>query len=290
MGGDGGEAGRRRRGPDAQKLVLRAEAILDPDGVEPREDEVRTARSLTIRQDRSGAIVFSGRADPETAAPFLAAVEGVVGGMMRRRDAAEASGDPLADRRSVAQMRADTLAEICRHALGCAHVPTKPSTTIVVRMSLTDLQTGAGVATIDGIDRPVSAATARRMAADADIIPCVLGGKSEVLDWGRAKRLFTRPQKLALAEQDGGCAACGLPPQLTVAHHIRWWDRHRGRTDLGNGVLLCPPCHHRIHDDGWEIRIDRRGADPQVWFIPPPWLDAARTPRPGGRARYDLVA
>jgi hypothetical protein len=28
----------------------------------------------------------------------------------------------------------------------------------------------------------------------------------------------------------------------------------------------------------------------KVWFIPPAWLDPSRTPRLGGRARYDLVA
>jgi hypothetical protein len=33
---------------------------------------------------------------------------------------------------------------------------------------------------------------ARRMACAAQIIPAVLGGKGEVLDFGRSKRLFAR--------------------------------------------------------------------------------------------------
>ncbi|WP_342670847.1 HNH endonuclease, partial [Microbacterium sp. K24] len=41
---------------------------------------------------------------------------------------------------------------------------------------------------------------------------------------------------------------CGLPPGMTKAHHIKWWTRDRGPTDLSNGVLLCETCHHRIHD------------------------------------------
>jgi hypothetical protein len=55
-------------------------------------------------------------------------------------------------------------------------------------------------------------------------------------------------------------------------------------------VLLCESCHHRIHDNGWEIRIDGSGVASKVWFIPPPYVDAARTPRLGGLARYTLAA
>jgi hypothetical protein len=276
-----------------QKLILRAEAHLDPDGVEPRDAERRGDRSLSIHEDRDGMLVFSGRFDPETGAPVKAAVEGIVSGMLRRRaDAAlgEGAGASAEDTRTVTQMRADALAEICRHALGCEAVPQRPSTTVVVRMRLEDLQAGTGSATIDGVAAPVSVSTARRMAADAQVIPCVLGGDSEILDWGRAKRLFTPAQKLALVERDGGCAHCGLPPGMTVVHHLRWWKRDAGPTDLSNGILLCTSCHHRIHDDGWEIRIDGPGTDAAVWFIPPPWLDPARTPRLGGRQRFDLVA
>ena len=70
---------------------------------------------------------------------------------------------------------------------------------------------------------------------------------------------------------------------------MKWWDRDRGPTDLDNGVLLCTACHHDIHDDGWEIRIDGTGITATVWFIPPPWIDATRTPRPSARTRRTLT-
>ncbi|MFE1646438.1 DUF222 domain-containing protein [Microbacterium sp. P01] len=279
-----------------QKLIARAEAHLDPDGLEPRDKDLRGKRGLSIVEDRWGMIRVEGVLDPESGAPVKAAVEGLVSGMLRRRDLDDAAGsgggatEAIADQRSVKQMRADALVDLCRHALGCDQVPTAPSTTVVVRMSLDDLDSGHGVATIDGIGRPVSIGTARRMAGDAQVIPCILGGASEILDWGRAKRLFTPAQKLALAERDGGCAFCGLPPGMTAAHHIRWWRRDSGPTDLANGILLCTTCHHRIHDDGWEIRVDGPGTRMNVWFIPPPWIDVHRTPRLGGRARYDLAS
>lgn len=128
------------------------------------------------------------------------------------------------------------------------------------------------------------------MAAGGGVIPWVMGSDSEILDGGREKRLFTRAQRLALVERDGGCAMCGLPPEMTRAHHIRWWQRDAGPTDLSNGVLLCETCHHRIHDNDWEIRIDGTGLTARVWFTPPRYVDPARTPRLGGRTRFDIAA
>lgn len=271
-----------------RKLIVRAEAILDPDGLEPKERELHAERSLVIRQEPDGGISMQAHWDAETGAPVVAAVEGYVTGILRRN---EKIGDPaMRDPRSVKQMQADALAELCRHGIGCEWVPTAPSTTVVVRVSLEDLENRTGHATIDGIAQPIPASAVRRMAADAQVIPCVLGGDSAVLDWGRRRRLFTVSQKLALVERDGGCAFCGAPPGFTVAHHLRWWKRDHGPTDLDNGILLCTACHHRIHDDGWEIRIDGKGTGAVPTFIPPAWLDPDRAPRRGGRARYDVAA
>lgn len=286
-------------------ILRRAEALLDPDGLEPAIADLRAERSLTIKQDARGRILLSGTFDPETGAPIVAAIEGLVTHALRvsrgHNDAsggapdASAPADPgpvATETRSLKQLRADALAELCRHASACqaSDLPLA-STTVVVRMSLDDLQTGTGIATIDGIEQPIDAGTARRMAASAEIIPCVLGGESEVLDLGRSRRHFTRAQRLALVERDGGCAFCHLPPQFAEAHHILWWLRDRGPTDLSNGILLCTGCHHRVHDEGWETRIDTPpGAPPSagtVWFIPPPHIDPTRRPRMGGRRRFD---
>jgi hypothetical protein len=147
-------------------------------------------------------------------------------------------------------------------------------------MTLESLLSGLGEAQIDGIEQPISAKTARRLAADAQIIPMVLGGTSEVLDLGTPRRLFTRAQRIALAERDDGCAwtNCRRPPSHTEAHHIEWWSRG-GATNLGNGILLCSMHHHVVHRDGWGIRV----TDNVPWFIPPSSVDVHRTPRRGGR-------
>lgn len=273
------------------KVIARAEAHLDPDGVPPREEELRGQRFLRMQEDRSGMLHLTGAFDPEHGAAIMVAIDAIVGAELGAQRDADASSDVDAPRRSVAMMRADALVKICEHLLGCAHRDTPlRGATVVVRMTLEDLRAGTGHATIDGLAAPVSIATARRMAADAGIIPVVLGGDSEILDWGRQRRLFIRAQKLALTERDGGCAMCGVPPGHAKVHHIRWWARDRGPTDLDNGILLCESCHHRIHDNGWDIRIDGKGVDARVWFIPPAHVDPQQTPRLGGRRRYDYLA
>jgi hypothetical protein len=124
------------------------------------------------------------------------------------------------------------------------------------------------------------------MAADCEIIPMVLGAASEALDIGRARRLFSRAQRLALVERDGGCAWCHAPPSYCDAHHIRWWTKDGGPTDLSNGLLLCVSCHHRLHDTGWDVTIE----DGKVYFVPPAGVDPQRTPRLGGRAQLEEPA
>lgn len=273
------------------KLIARAEAHLDPDGLEPKERNARGDRSF-VMYERDGMLHFTGKCDVESGAPIKTAVEAIVTADFRAAlDDPHRGSDPDSDLRSVPQRRLDALALIARHFLGCDHsdIPLGGAT-VVVRMNLEDLQSGEGHALIDGISQPVSIATARKMAAGGRIIPCVLDTDGQILDWGREKRLFTKSQRLALVERDGGCAMCGLPPGMTRAHHIKWWTRDRGATDLANGVLLCESCHHRIHDNGWDILIDGVGTRARVWFIPPRHVDIDRTPRLGGRARFDYLA
>jgi hypothetical protein len=265
--------------------VREAEARLDQDGVEPREEQLRQERSLTMREDGNGMVHLHARLDPESAAPVKAAIEALVSDALGRRELPPGEDGPaLDDNRSIAQLQADALAAIARHTLGCTQTLTPlAKTTVVVRLNLGTLIDGIGHARIDGIDQPISAATARRMAAEAELIPAVFGGDSLPLDLGRAARFFTRAQRLALAERDGGCASCGQNIGYVEAHHIDWWHRDTGPTDLANGVMLCGFCHHMVHREGWGIRANAS----EIWFIPPPHIDPERVPRPGGRARFE---
>ncbi|MBM7509289.1 hypothetical protein JOE61_003103 [Nocardioides salarius] len=135
--------------------------------------------------------------------------------------------------------------------------------TVVVTMTLDSLKDGLAAATLDTGDR-LSAATARRLACEAGVVPVVLGGKSQPLDVGRAKRYFSPAQRVAMGIRDGGCTArgCDAPPAMCHAHHDDPWSCH-GHTDLDRGRLLCPYHHRRIHNPEYESDV---GADNQVTF------------------------
>ena len=92
----------------------------------------------------------------------------------------------------------------------------------------------------------------RRVACDATIIPVVLGSKSEILDVGRARRLFTPGLLRALWLRDKGCtiSGCTAPPGWADAHHIIHWV-DGGKTNLLNGALLCGRHHTVAHQRGW---------------------------------------
>ncbi len=266
---------------EVRRMVVTAVARADLRGHEERERRQHAERYLAWKEDHTGMVTFTGKLDAVTAAPIRTAIEQIVTHQFRaRRDQDPASPD----QRTVSQMRADALLELCRHALGCTETDQSGiRTTIIVRINKRDLDTGRGLGSIDGTSQPVSVGQLRRLAGDAGIIPEVLGGDSEVLDLGRTKRMFTRAQRLALVERDGGCAKCHAPPEHCEAHHIRWWE-NGGLTDLSNGVMLCTRCHHDIHRQGWEIQV-RAG---HVDFIPPPSIDPKRRARPGGLAALDV--
>jgi len=271
-----------------QGLARQVRDRLDEDGAEPRDAIRRQRRALKLIPQSDGMVRLVWDMPPETAGLVRAGIDALVGEQLRAvrdrvADSLGTDGVADADDRTMPQRRADAAEELLRHAIGCDRPGgDRPVVTMVVRMSLDQLLDGLdglGGARIDGIDAGISATTARILAAEANIIPAVLGGTGEILDLGRARRLFSPAQRQALAEQYGGCAfpGCGHPPSYTEAHHIRWWS-HDGPTDLVNGIPLCSFHHHRVHDDGWEI--DMRDHVP--YFIPPPWNDPDRTPRRGG--------
>jgi hypothetical protein len=281
-----------------RKLAIRTRDHLDTDGIEPREEQLVARRGWQRINRRDGMVRYVFDADPLSAGYVDAWMDAHVGAAIRgvrmtEKGSAENSPDDCGDNheqlddRTLPQLGADAIVTLLRHGLSCPQRSRIPgmgpaaTTTMVVRIGLDQLMTGLGEAQIDGIEQPISAGTARRLAAEAEIIPMVLGGDSEVLDLGTAHRLFSRAQRLALAERDDGCAWCTRPATHTEAHHIQWWKAQGGPTDLANGVLLCSAHHHLLHRHGWGIRL----IDNVPWFIPPVTIDIHQKPRRGGRQR-----
>jgi len=242
-----------------------------------REDELRGKAGITIRKLRNGIVRMTVDMHPEAAGFITTALDARTAPRRQPTFVDPAQPPTEADPRTLAQQRLDAMTSMARESL--AHDTGSiagTSVTMSVTMTLEALLSGIGTAKIAGVDEPISAATARRLAADAEIIPVVLGGSSEPLDLGRAFRLSSEPQRRALAVRDEGCIwqSCDVPPAWCEVAHINPWASG-GTTDLDNLMLLCPFHHRRFDLDGWALEKigDER------FLIPPPWVDSARTPR-----------
>jgi Domain of unknown function (DUF222)/HNH endonuclease len=164
------------------------------------------------------------------------------------------------DDRSWDQLRADVVVDLLTGRADGAGRPAGrdrgPEVTVLIdHRSLVDgLHDTTRCETAEG--RPIPVATVRRIACDADLVPIVLGGRSEVLDVGRQRRLATRAQRRALRVMHPTCVhpSCDVTFDACRIHHIAPW-KSGGRTDLDNLVPLCERHHHLVHEAGWTIRL-----------------------------------
>jgi len=282
------------------RIARRWTDAMDQDGAEPSEELLRQLQGAFLRKPRHGlqhleifatadqfehlVTVMNTATNPRTEG-------GDTSGSGRAMDPAPAEvsvavedgeGRPL-DLRSRPQRLLDGLVGACKVALATGGLPTagglRPQVMatidyrdLVQRLG-SDNEGGTGSLMFTG---PITASSIRKIACDADIIPVVLGGEGQVLNVGRASRVFPPHIRKAITARDQGCAfpQCTIPAPWCEAHHITYWSRG-GTTGTDNGTLLCSHHHHVIHKEHWTIRM-RTGIP---WFIPPPHLDPAQTPR-----------
>ncbi|HEV7742163.1 MAG TPA: DUF222 domain-containing protein, partial [Pseudolysinimonas sp.] len=260
---------------------------FEPDSLVEREARLRARCGVEFRQTRDGMRRMIVTMDPEAEGFLTTALDARTG--PRRLPTFSDPAVPPADSdlRPLRHRRLEALVAIARQSVANDDGRVAgTSVTMHVTVPLDALITGVGAAKIAGVDEPMTASAARRLAASAEIIPVVLGSDSVPLDMGRAVRLATEPQRNALAIRDGGCIwpTCDAPPGwCEVAHVVPW--AHGGGTDLDNLMLLCA-FHHRCFDnDDWQLQT----RDGERYLIPPAWVDSARTPRRAGRP-HELAA
>ena len=187
------------------------------------------------------------------------------------REEVEATGEE--DQRTPGQRRYDAMMTVLRRGVaGSKGQPTTAKATLIVTLDLETLRSqlsetggqlpGCG-ATVGGAT--LSAGSIRRLACEADIIPMVLDGPSEVVDQGRRHRLVTPGQRIRLAVRDKGCTipGCTVPATWCDAHHVIPWARG-GRSDLSNYALLCPRHHTWVHEHERTATVDEHGV---TWHL-----------------------
>ena len=248
-------------------------------------------RSLVFGRDHNGSVTFTGSLALVDGEAWIALLDAYT--ESRRRTALE-ERDPLATSLSPQQRRADALIAMITGHQRERRAPrvSGDRPRIVVTLDYDKLKRGATAAGLIGADDPISAGDLRRLCCDADLLPAVLGGPSQVLDVGRERRLVTPGIRTALNLRDGGCIfpGCHTRAATCEAHHIvSWWQR--GPTALDNLCLVCHH-HHALLEparygtrDQWEVRIAEDGL-PEV--VPPRRCDAER--RPMRHARFQAGA
>lgn len=98
-----------------------------------------------------------------------------------------------------------------------------------------------------------------RVLCECELTRAVLGSGNEVLELGRGVRRFDRRFFAALIAAGWRTCAwpgCGMPLRWSELHHLRWWQRDGGRTELANCGPYCRAHHLYIHDH--DVRITRR--------------------------------
>ncbi len=283
---------------ELRRLTSHLLDVLSPDTADAVEEKrlerqqrrAQSRRFLDFHGDGDGSVLIRGSLPIAQAEPFITIIDAYADAEKRALDVL----DPHSEHITPAMRRADALTAMThRHtqeSLAPNHGGDRPR--IVVTLSYDKLlrqctDHGLG-AHLTRTGHPLPAGVARQLLCDADLVPIVLGGQSEILDVGRTRRLVTPAIRAALEQRDQGCAfpGCDKPPQACHAHHIRpWWNG--GDTALTNLVLVCAH-HHGIiepsHDpaaDRWQVQL-RPNGQPEV--LPPTRVDPRHRPR--RHARY----
>ncbi|KRF25341.1 HNH endonuclease signature motif containing protein [Phycicoccus sp. Soil803] len=246
--------------------IRRTADLLRPDQLVEHEAEVRRAhRSLDKSKGALGMWRYTLLLDDEGAAIVDAAVDALA---KPQKDPETGDYDP----RTPGARRADAMLDLVRRAVGAPEgVPRQAKTSLLVTIKLDELQQlsrGAGL-TIGGEPLPIE--TVRRLACDAQVIPAVLGAHGEILEQGRAERLFNRAQIRHLWLRDRHCTfpGCTRPASWCDAHHLLHWA-DGGPTDTNHGALLCQRHHTVVHTNRYAGEVVEGSSGPFVrWDLTP---------------------
>jgi hypothetical protein len=212
---------------------------------------------------------FTARLTPEAAAVFEPLLAKYAAPGMCNPDDPEpcTSGTPTqaqidADHRTSAQRQHDALVAIGRIALmsGDPGQLNGLPVSVIVRTTLQDLESRAGIGVTGGTKVPISDVV--RMGAHANHYLAVFDrATGSALELFRARRTASPAQRLMLIARDGGCTkpGCTVGAYGCQVHHaVTDWARG-GNTNVNEMALACGADNRLVGEGGYTTTITARG-------------------------------
>ncbi len=257
---------------------LRERALaISPELAREQERRQRQRVGCTASELPDGCVSVQALLAPEPGQALLAALDALVHAHRQAR-----TEDGQVDDRDAATRRADALADLAQHALGCdGLLPGQGGNRAVVHVvvdaeTLLSDEPGARPATFPASNALLTRQQLLRLSCDADISRVTVTdvGSRQVLDLGRLTRTVTRGQYRALVARDQGCVirGCRRRHSECQAHHVQHWTLG-GPSDLANYALICHLHHHQLHE-GQRTLQHRDGR----WLTPSGYRDPGPEP------------
>ncbi|BBZ18984.1 HNH endonuclease signature motif containing protein [Mycolicibacterium gadium] len=259
--------------------------LLDQDGPEPDDAERERRRGVSKGPQGSDKMIpFKGNLTPEAWAIYEAIfAKWAAPGMCNPADENPCvSGTPTQaqidnDHRSLAQRQHDAMLAVGRSVLESGELGQHNGlpTSIIVRTTLQDLESRAGVG-VSGGGSLIPISDVIRMAAHANHYLAVFDkATGSALDLFRARRVASPAQRIMLIARDGGCTkpGCTVPAYGSQVHHAArdWADD--GLTNVDELGLACGSDNRMVGPGGWTTQMN---AEHEVEWIPPSHLDTGQ--------------
>ncbi|MCY3849990.1 MAG: DUF222 domain-containing protein [Acidimicrobiaceae bacterium] len=166
------------------------------------------------------------------------------------RDDGGRDGSPD-DVRTPAQRRADAFTALLTNSTGHKSGKPRMQLTAIVDIERLSGDKPTGVAEIVG-GEALPQTVLERMMCLSTVTGVIFDGKGQPLWAGRDRRFPSDAQIKAIIARDRRCTGCAADAQRCEMHHIVPWEKG-GLTDVDNMCLVCPSCHHNIHDRGYRV-------------------------------------
>ncbi len=281
-----------RTTPDhLKRAVDRWADLIDAQAATEEFSKRAEKANLHVSTTMDRMVRVQGLLDAETGAAFLAALDATRDKLYRtRNEAGESAPNARAAGRLVSQQNVDALRQLLNlatahpdMATGTGGVPVHIAVTTTLEAlkidlaaatdshgtaataseadgKLTDPYGGkppvlSGAGDCVGIGVQIPAATARRLACDAEILPIVMNSRSQILDVGRRTRVISSALRLAIELRDEHCRFPRCDAPIQEIHHLIFWA-NGGPTNQSNLAGLCRHHHHTVHERGFTLTGD----------------------------------